>query len=143
MGTLKRLIECPGQVGLVAPYHRQPLSHKGFSLLGFPDASNSLPMRLETGSLELRRIMASLARWWWVVSERGYRWGGVLHLRTDDTAIGRTADFVLKRYGDDAAGFAARRVERLSSLGDMKGSVAWTKILRVIEDSRWKESGSR
>jgi hypothetical protein len=55
-----------------------------------------------------------------------------------DQAIWRTADFVLNRYGDDAAGFASRCVERLSSLGDKSGSQAWTEILRAIEQLQWK-----
>jgi hypothetical protein len=57
-------------------------------------------------------------------------------LATDDAAIWQTAAFVLRRYGDDATAFAARRAERLQGLGDTEGSSAWGRILRAIDDLR-------
>ena len=56
--------------------------------------------------------------------------------RIDEIAIWQIAAFELKRYGDDAIGFAARHAERLSGLGDTEGSLAWTKISRAIEALR-------
>jgi hypothetical protein len=61
---------------------------------------------------------------------------GTLSLATDDAAIWQTAAFVLRRYGDDAAGFAARRAERLQGLGDKEGCSDWGRILRAIDDLR-------
>jgi len=56
--------------------------------------------------------------------------------RIGDIAIWQTAAYELKRYGDDATGFAARHAERLSGLGDTEGSLAWTRILRAMEALR-------
>ena len=56
-----------------------------------------------------------------------------LSSRIDDIAIWHAAAYELKRYGDDAIGFAARRAARLSGLGDTEGSLAWTRILRALE----------
>ena len=56
--------------------------------------------------------------------------------RIDDIAIWQAAAYELKRYGDDAIGFAARHAERLSGLGDTEGCLAWTEISRAIEDLR-------
>jgi len=53
--------------------------------------------------------------------------------RIDDIVIWQIAAYELKRYGDDALGFAARNTERLSDLGDTEGSLAWTRISRAIE----------
>jgi len=59
-----------------------------------------------------------------------------LSSRIDDIAIWHAAAYELKRYGDDAIGFAARRAARLSGLGDTEGSLAWTRILRALEALR-------
>ena len=60
----------------------------------------------------------------------------ILSSRIDDIAIWQAAAYELKRYGDDAIGFAARHAERLSGLGDSEGSLAWTRISRAIEALR-------
>ena len=62
--------------------------------------------------------------------------GMTLSSGIDDIAIWHVAAYELKRYGDDATGFAARHAERLSGLGDTEGSLAWTRILRAIEALR-------
>ena len=59
-----------------------------------------------------------------------------LRSRLDEIAIWQAAAYELKRHGDDAIGFAARHVERLSVLGDTEGSLAWTRISRAIEALR-------
>ena len=64
-----------------------------------------------------------------------------LSSRIDDIAIWCAAAYELKRYGDDAIGFAARRAERLSGLGDTEGSLAWTRILRALEVLRRETRG--
>jgi hypothetical protein len=69
-----------------------------------------------------------------VAGERSSYEGTTMRSRADDISIWRTAEFVLKRYGDDAGGFAAGRAERLLRLGDKAGNAAWTKILRAILD---------
>src|SRR5215510_14005098 len=59
-----------------------------------------------------------------------------LSSRIDEIAIRQAAAYELKRYGDDAIGFAARHAERLSGLGDIEGSSAWIRISRAIEALR-------
>ena len=57
---------------------------------------------------------------------------------TSDIDIYRSANTVIKRYGEDARGHAAMRADTMLKAGDLDGSAVWKQILRVVEDLQRK-----
>ncbi len=50
-----------------------------------------------------------------------------------DTDICRSANTVIKRYGEDAAIVATSRADARLEAGDLDGYAVWMEILRAIE----------
>ncbi len=48
--------------------------------------------------------------------------------------IWRSANVLVKRYGEDAVLEAAKRADELLEAGDMDGYTAWKRIVAAIED---------
>lgn len=46
----------------------------------------------------------------------------------------RSANFVIKRHGEDALAFAARRAEIMHKLGEPSGERTWLRIAKAIEE---------
>jgi hypothetical protein len=52
--------------------------------------------------------------------------------------IWRAAQFMLKRYGDKAAGESAARADELAAAGDEGGAATWRRITNAVGSSRTK-----
>jgi hypothetical protein len=50
--------------------------------------------------------------------------------------IQRTAQQLIDRHGDDAAGVATRRAETLAAAGDLDGAAGWQAVATRIHDLR-------
>ncbi len=48
--------------------------------------------------------------------------------------IWRSANVMVKRYGEDAALEAAKRADELLEAGDMDGCAIWKRIVAAVED---------
>jgi triphosphoribosyl-dephospho-CoA synthetase len=53
---------------------------------------------------------------------------------TSDLDIRRSAWLIIKRYGADAAAFAAVRADALIAEGDLEGAAIWKSIHKAIEE---------
>ena len=51
-----------------------------------------------------------------------------------DIDIWRSANVMVKRYGEDAALEAAKRADELLEAGDMDGCAVWKQIVAAVED---------
>ena len=51
-----------------------------------------------------------------------------------DIDIWRSANVIVKRYGEDAALEAAKRADDLLEAGDMDGCAIWKQIVAAVED---------
>jgi hypothetical protein len=52
---------------------------------------------------------------------------------TSDLDIRRSAWLIIKRYGAEAAAFAAVRADALLAEGDLEGAVIWKAIYKAID----------
>lgn len=55
---------------------------------------------------------------------------------TSNLDIWRSANLLLKQYGEDAAFEAAVRADKFLAAGDMGGCAVWKRILKAIEELR-------
>ena len=53
--------------------------------------------------------------------------------------IYRSANALVKRYGQDAPIHAAMRADAMLDKGDLDGYAAWRRILRAVEDLQGSE----
>jgi hypothetical protein len=53
---------------------------------------------------------------------------------TSDLDIWRSANVLIKHYGEDAYFMAARCADAMLERGDMDGCRAWKRILKAIEE---------
>ena len=53
---------------------------------------------------------------------------------TPDLDIYRSANILVKRYGEDAALEAAQRADVMLERGDMDGYAVWKSIVRAVEE---------
>ena len=51
-----------------------------------------------------------------------------------DIDIYRSANVLVKQYGDDAGFYAAQRVDAMAEVGDVEGERVWKRILRAVEE---------
>ena len=54
-----------------------------------------------------------------------------------DIDIWRSANVMVKRYGEDAALEAAKRADELLEAGDVDGCTVWKRIVAAVEDLQW------
>ena len=52
---------------------------------------------------------------------------------TSDLNIYRSANLLIKRYGDDAPIEVAMRADELMEAGDMEGRAVWLRIVKAVE----------
>ena len=57
---------------------------------------------------------------------------------TSDFDIYRSASVIIERYGEDAPIHAAMRADAMLESGDLEGSAASKRLLRVVEDIQRK-----
>ena len=62
---------------------------------------------------------------------------------TSDLDIYRSANELIKQFGDAADIEAAMRADELLADGDMEGRAVWLRIGRAIEELRQREPGDR
>ncbi len=62
---------------------------------------------------------------------------------TTDLDIYRSANELIKQFGDAADIEAAMRADELMDAGDMEGEAVWLRIGRAIEELRQREPGDR
>ena len=62
---------------------------------------------------------------------------------TSDLDIYRSANELIKQYGDAADIEAAMRADGCLAAGDMEGEAVWLRIGRAIEELRQREPGDR
>ncbi len=53
---------------------------------------------------------------------------------TSDLDMYRSANELIKQYGEDAPILAAMRVDELMEAGDMEGEAVWLRIVKAIEE---------
>ncbi len=58
---------------------------------------------------------------------------------TSDLDIYRSANLLVKRYGDDAPIHAAMRADATLEAGDQDGYAVWKRILRALEELQREE----
>ncbi len=56
-----------------------------------------------------------------------------------DLDIYRSANVLVKRYGEDAALKAARRADVMLERGDMDGYAVWKQIVKAVEEMQRTE----
>ena len=59
-----------------------------------------------------------------------------------DLDIYRSANELVKHYGDDAVSVAAQRADALLNAGDVPGYSAWRRIVDAIEELQRKRPGN-
>ena len=57
----------------------------------------------------------------------------------DDKDVWRSAQVLVKRYGEDAGFEAAKRVDAILEAGDPEGAAAWKRILKAVDELVNKE----
>ena len=62
---------------------------------------------------------------------------------TSDLDIYRSANELIKQFGDAADIEAAMRADELLADGDMEGRAVWLRIGRAVEELRQREPGDR
>ncbi len=62
---------------------------------------------------------------------------------TSDLDIYRTANVLVKRYGEDAALEAAQRADAMLEKGSLEGQRVWRRVLAAVKEIQRKERGSR
>ena len=58
---------------------------------------------------------------------------------TSDLNIYRTANILVKQYGEDAPIEAAMRADAMLEKGDLEGCAVWKRVLRAVEEPLSKE----
>ena len=58
---------------------------------------------------------------------------------TSDLDVYRSANELIKQFGDAADIEAAMRADELMEAGDMEGEAVWLRILKAIEELQSKE----
>ncbi len=72
----------------------------------------------------------------WVVVHRDF---GARRLMVDDSDIYRSANELIKQFGDAADIEAAMRADDLAADGDMDGRAVWLRIVKAVEELLAKE----
>ncbi len=67
----------------------------------------------------------------WVVVNKDF---GARRLMTSDLDTYRSANELIKQYGEDAPILAAMRADELMETGDMDGRAVWLRIVKAIEE---------
>ncbi len=67
----------------------------------------------------------------WVVVNRGF---GSRRLMVDDLDIHRSANGLIKQYGEAADIEAAMRADERRAAGDMEGEAVWLRIGKAVEE---------
>ena len=62
---------------------------------------------------------------------------------TSDLDIYRSANELIKQFGDAADIEAAMRADEFMETGDMDGRAVWLRIVKAIEELRQREPGDR
>jgi hypothetical protein len=57
----------------------------------------------------------------------------------DDKDVWRSAQILVKRYGETAGFEAAKRVDAMLEEGDPDGAAAWKRILKAVDELQAKE----
>lgn len=57
--------------------------------------------------------------------------------------IWRSANILLKRYGDEAVFIASKRADALLDQGDHQGCSAWIRIAKAIFELEQKQAGEK
>ncbi len=60
-----------------------------------------------------------------------------------DLDIYRSANLLVKQYGQDAPVHAARRADAMLEKGDLDGYAVWKRILRAVEELQGTMPGAR
>lgn len=60
---------------------------------------------------------------------------------TSDLDIWRSANTLIKQYGDDAALIAAQRADELLAKGDIEGQRVFKKIVKAINELQKNQPG--
>ncbi len=58
---------------------------------------------------------------------------------TSEQDIFRSANILVKRYGEEAALEAAMRADAMLAKGDLEGQAVWKRIARAVEELLAKE----
>ncbi len=58
---------------------------------------------------------------------------------TSDLDIYRSADLLVKQYGEDAPIHAAMRADTMLDKGDLDGCAVWKRIIKAVEELLSKE----
>lgn len=56
-----------------------------------------------------------------------------------DLDVYRSAQAIIKRYGEDAALHAAMRADEMLATGDVEGQAIWKRIVKAIQELIAKE----
>ena len=62
---------------------------------------------------------------------------------TSDIDIYRSANELIKQYGDAADIEAAMRADECLAAGDVEGEAVWLRIVKAVEELRQREPGDR
>jgi hypothetical protein len=56
------------------------------------------------------------------------------HLLVEDTDIYRSANLLIKEYGEEAAIYAAMQVDACVESGDLDGKAIWLRVIESIKE---------